>query len=129
MSERTRGVYNEVWETQVTVVQQERYDAGPFDFGAIYEDGTLDNVIHSLMAIRDSIPEEYRADARCEIGSESGSESGYECSHYASIEVRYYRPELPEETSRRLATEREMAEAEIAKARAQYEMLKAKFGP
>lgn len=66
----------------VTVVEQEQYAAGPFCF-----DGPLDAVIDSLIAIRNSIPEEYRASAMCSIASVSD----YEDSHHASIEVTYTR--------------------------------------
>jgi hypothetical protein len=52
-----------VWTTTVTVVSQAQYDSGPFDFGASYKDGTLDEVIKSLLAIREMVPAEYRDSA------------------------------------------------------------------
>jgi len=112
------------WFVTETVVSQERYDDGPFYFGASYEDGSLDRIIASLIAIRETIPAEYRDSARCEIDSESG----YEGSHYASIEVSYSRPETAEETLER--ERHKMAETVAAeqKQRAAYEALKAKFG-
>jgi hypothetical protein len=54
-----------------------------------YKDGTLDEVIKSLLAIREMVPAEYRDSARCGIDS-VGS---YEDSHYATIEVSYIHSE------------------------------------
>lgn len=107
----------------VTVASQERYDEGPFSFGASYTDGSLSEVIDSLIAIRDSIPAEYRSAARCEIDSESG----YEGSHYASIEVTYERPETDEEVTRRLHQESVKAKIDRAAEYAAYERLAKKF--
>ena len=113
------------WKTRVVVLSQERYDAGAFNFGASYDDGTLDAVIASLAAIRDSIPEEYRAAARCGIDSTSG----YEDSHYATIEVSYDRPATDEEIAAVVAREQASAAAVQAKELADFERLKAKFAP
>ena len=84
---------NDGFVTEVTVVSQEQYDEGPFDFGASYTNGTLDRVIQSLLDIRESIPAEFRADARCGVGSVAG----YEDTHYAQIEVCYQRPATADE--------------------------------
>lgn len=98
-----RSVYNivdgeKVWSTAVYVVDQEKHDRrGPFEFGAGYADGSLNAVIDSLIAIRGSIPVEYRERARCDIGSTSG----YDGEHYAHIKVLYFRPETADETAER----------------------------
>lgn len=125
----TRSVYNvvdgkKVWIRQVTHVLQERYSDGSFNFGAIYEDGSLNAVIDSLIAIRESIPEPYRENARCEIDSESG----YEGSHHATIEVRYSRPETPAETAEREAEANRLAEQERIKELRTLAALQAKYG-
>ena len=84
---------------RVCVVHQEKFDVGPFNFGASYEKGTLDAVISSLQAIRGSIPEQYRESASCEFDSEGG----YEGEHYANIRISYDRPETAEEAIERKA--------------------------
>lgn len=126
---RVRSVYNEVngkreWFADVTVVSQDRYGQGPFVFGESYEDGSLDRVIESLHKIRNSIPEEYRTKARCEISSEGG----YEDSHSASITVKYYRPETPGETAAREAEMANETAAKEAQEKSAYEALKRKYG-
>lgn len=107
----------------VRVVDQERHDAGPFNFGASYEDGTLAAIIKSLTEIRDSIPEEYRDKARCEIDSESG----YEGSHYAHIKVSYERPETDGEVVTRLQDEAVAAMLKEREERAKLAALQKKF--
>lgn len=109
--------------TTVTVADQERYDGGPFEFGASYTDGTLDRVIESLEKIRASIPAQYRNKARCEIDSESG----YEGSHYAHIEVSYERQETDEEVIERVKIDRERARIMESAERAQLDSLKSKY--
>lgn len=109
--------------TTVYVARHERHDDGPFEFGASYTDGTLNAVIESLDKIRDSIPREYRAKARCEIDSESG----YEGSHYASIEVSYVRPETDEEVVARVKIERERSRIERLTDEAKLRHLKKKL--
>ena len=49
--------------------------------------GPIDAVITSLARIRDAIPEEYRAAARCEITTEAGPDG-----EYPLVRVSYYRP-------------------------------------
>ena len=126
---RKRSGYREVdgkriWSTKVTIVDQERYDGGPFEFGSSYESGSLNRVIDSLLAIKEQIPAEYRDIARCEISSSGG----YEGSHFASIEVNYERPETPDETVDRERQEQATILDAERKQRATYEALKAKFG-
>src|SRR5581483_5199751 len=111
-------------KVRVTVCNQERCDEGPFNFGESYSDGSLAKVLKSLEAIRDSIPEPYRAKARCEIDSNSG----YEGSHYAHIEVTYERPETDEEWAKRKAELQERIAFHTAKKRQQLERLKAELG-
>ena len=113
----------ERFKRTVRVVLQEQYDGGPFDFGESYEDGSLNRVIDSLLAIRESIPAEHRASARCQIDS-VGS---YEGSHYARIEVNYARPETDEEWAERRTRDISEAQAERQREMAEYERLKAKF--
>ncbi len=107
------------WTTTVGVLSQEQYDKGPFHFGESYNDGSLDRVIEALNAIRDSIPEEYRAVARCEISSLSG----YEGSHCANIDVKYSRPATGDEITA-TADYREAARiAEVHRLHAQLDRL------
>jgi hypothetical protein len=107
----------------IPVCVQEQYDEGLFDFGNTFEDGTLDRVIRSLEAIRESIPEEYRAAATCGIMSESG----YEGSHYARIEVSYDRPETDEEMQRREKRDRDHEAAIRREERALLKRLQNKY--
>lgn len=58
----------------------------------------------------EQIPEEYRANARCEINSTGG----YEGEHYGHIEISYDRPETVSERGERTARE----EAHLAVLRA-----------
>ena len=60
---RKRSGYREVggkqvWSTTVTIVDQEEYDSGPFNFGNGYENGSLNTIIESLLAIREQVPVE-----------------------------------------------------------------------
>lgn len=102
----------------VTVVSQEEFDEGPFNF-----DGTLDEVMANLAAIREMIPEGFRADARCEISSKGG----YESSHYATIEVSYYRPMTRDELAQEEAALQFQRQYREACEREQFEALKKKF--
>ena len=104
----------------MSVCDQERYDGGPIDFGASYTDGSLLKVIGSFQKALASIPKEYRAKARCEIGSKSG----YEDSHYAHVEITYERPETDAEVIARVKIERETDRIARLKKRAQFENLK-----
>lgn len=118
---------NEPRDVCVNVVKQEKYDSGPFDFGGM-ERGSLDSVIKSLLKIRASIPPEFRRDAICDIDSVLS----FEDSHYATIEVYYYRRETAEEISDRIQRDenfrRHAQVAQEESERAEYERLKAKFG-
>lgn len=107
----------------VTVVSQEQYDHGLFNFGCDYEDGSLQEVIDSLLGIAARIPEEFRSAARCKIDSVLG----YEDSTYASIEVTFRRPETDEEWGARIAKAERKELQEEAKARRDYELLKQRF--
>jgi hypothetical protein len=79
----------------VLVVWQEEFEKGEFVF-----DGMLDEVIASLARIRERVPEEYRALARCEIDSD------VECDNPpARIKITYCRPEIDEEVTKRLQSE------------------------
>ena len=108
---------------EVTVLHQESCDDGPFNFGGDFKEGTLNRVLKSLIAIRESIPAEFRATASCEISSESG----YEDSHYPAITVRYMRPETLQEAAECEARDKQRRDEETAKARIYYEELKKRF--
>ena len=61
----------------------------------------LNSVTEWFQAWLANIPVEYRYEAECDIGSIGG----YEDSHYATIEISYYRPETPAEWGERIAKE------------------------
>ena len=113
------------WLTSITLVSQERSDNGPFDFGENYGKGSLERVINSLLLIRDSIPEEYRADAYCAIDSASG----YEGDHWPSIEIGYKRPATDDEIRCAKAAIEQRKQEELVNARQKYEALKRRFEP
>jgi hypothetical protein len=108
--------------TEVTVVRQEQYDKGPFCFGNLYDEGTLNAVIKSLLDIRESIPAEYRDVAQCQIDSSVEWDSST-----AEITVSYERPETPEETEMRESQNRKSERERIDKRKAEYERLKREF--
>lgn len=122
--ERDESVNGAALRVVVSVVNQEQYDGGTFDFGNSYEDGTLDRVLASLNSIRDQIPEEFRSTARCEIESRSG----YEGSHYASIAVSYTRPATTEEVAQWHHSRAVQASHREAQERATLAALQAKYG-
>ena len=66
----------------ITAVSQAYGEQGPFIF-----EGTIDDVIASLVSIRDSIPEEYRGTARFT----------FETHEDAGVVVEYQRPMTPDE--------------------------------
>lgn len=106
------------------VVAHSQFDEGRFNFGDNYSDGSLDLVIQSLLDIKNSIPEEYRASARCSIDSEGG----YEGSHYATIEVTYVRPATDEEIEVYHRQQALRQAEQEAKERRELERLIVKFG-
>lgn len=116
--------------TRVVVLYQSQYGGAPpvntdnkwFDFGSKYEDGSLNKVIDSLLTIRESIPDEYRATARCEISNDSEFDMTY-----ATIHVSYDRPETPEETAARKAKDKQEANERERIERSMFERLKARF--
>lgn len=125
----TRSIYRtvdgqKVWSTVVTVIDQDCYDSGDFNFGAAYEDGSLNAVIESLLAVREKIPAEYRDKARCEIDASGG----YSDSYYAHIKITYERPETTNECKRRELEEDQRAAETDRKDRAAYEALKRRYG-
>jgi hypothetical protein len=108
--------------TIVTVLHQRSYDDdGAFDFGSDSQDGSLDKVIESLIAVRDSVPPEYRASARC------GFESDYESSS-VEISVSYQRPATNDEIEARRSQADFAAKAREWDERSTYARLKAKYG-
>lgn len=106
----------------VWAANQSEYGGGPFKF-----DGPLDEFIADLMQVREGIPEEYRASARCVISTEDDFDS-----RVASIEIRYHRAETDEEMATRQERERYNAKLEAvareAKERVLYDELKRKYG-
>lgn len=109
---------------RITILSQEKYDGGMFCFGGGTE-GSLDAVMDSLKEIRESIPPEYRHLATCEIASIGGHEG----SHYATIEVTYDRPEIPQEARDRETRIRYGEMQAEAHELAVYIALRQKFGP
>lgn len=107
--------------TTVTVLRQRSYDdKGAFYFGGS-SDGSLNRVIDSLIAIRDSIPAEFRDVARCEFESEYESTS-------AEIEISYQRPATEAEINERAERRRREFDAAAARELALYAALKARYG-
>lgn len=104
-------------QKQVVVVNAEQYDP---DFPPT----PLLEFQAWLEAMIEDIPEEYRGTATVEFDS-AGS---YYDSHYAKVEISYYRPETDEEwAARRADVEARLAAQQNAE-RAAYEALKQKFG-
>lgn len=112
------------WMIKVVVADQEQYGAGPMTWGGEHQEGSLDAVVGALIAIRESIPEEYRASASCEIDSVSG----YEDSHYAHIWVGYTRPATSEEIAESEALAAQRNRMREQEERATLARLKAKYG-
>ena len=84
----------------------------------------------NLLAFRDwlaqqieSIPAEYRDVAKIDIGTDSSYDT---C--YATLEIKYQRPETPEETAARERRDADRRREREAADRAQYEALRRKFG-
>lgn len=111
-------------------VDQSRYDSGQFVFR-----GSINEVINSLIAIRDSIPSEFHENTTAEISSEPDYDG-----HYANIEISGWRFETDEEEKSREDLEKEerkkkrAAQAAVRKnkeekERAEFARLSAKYGP
>jgi hypothetical protein len=83
-------------------------------------DGPLDKVIESFVALRETIPAEYRHLARFEIESELG---------YALARITYERVETDLEESERLVREADLRKAAERRDRETYEALKRRFEP
>ena len=101
-------------QVSVTVFRAEQYDGkAPFSY-----DTKLVDVIAWFQQKLEEIPEQYRANAVCEIGSTGG----YEGSTYWTIEITYDRPETASERGERIAAAEAQAiekrEREIAAAKA-----------
>lgn len=109
---------NKKWVTRVTVADQQQYDHGP-----ITMDGTLIEVTGSFNRALNSIPEEFRKNAYCEIDSVSS----YEDTHYAHILINYERPATEDEIAQAVQREKDMKLARERKEQAEYERLRAKF--
>jgi hypothetical protein len=112
-------------EVVETVLDQQLYDTGPFIFGSANTYGTLDKMIASLTAIRESIPRQYRDSAMAEISSVLS----YGDSNYPRIEIKYVRPETNEEKQVREAKVQAELVALSQKRRLEYERLKREFEP
>lgn len=108
----------------VVVVRQEQYGGGPVDFGATWTEGSFQKVLDSLLDVQDSIPEEFRDAAYCQI--DSGTQWD-QC--YAEIEIGYSRPETDAEVEARVSERKRDDADEIAVAWQRYQELKAKFEP
>lgn len=109
--------------TTVYVVRQQRYDTGPINFGASYENGSFLKVLNSFKAALANIPAKYRANACCQIDSEGG----YEGSHYASVEITYNRPETDAEVLSRVKVEAEQNRLATENKKVQLKKLKSEL--
>jgi hypothetical protein len=103
---------------EVTVVDQSQYEDGVFVF-----DGKLDSVIASLLRIKATIPEEFRAVAEFEIESRSDYDS-----HRASVVVKYRRPATAEESAQWHSQRAADAARREAQERATLLALQSKYG-
>lgn len=104
------------------VADQEQHESGPFNFGDDLA-GSLHRVIESLVAIRESVPEEYRAEAFCEFRSRSDYDGG----GIPTIQVSYRRPETDEEVVERLSWEAHMRSLTEQEERATLAALQSKY--
>lgn len=109
-------------QVKETVIDQGQFDGGPVCFGGLYDDGSLDDVIGSFVAIRESIPEHYRETARCEIYSDI-----FYDSNHARVRINYMRPETDEEVVERLQQDDIAKMLKERTERAQLERLKEKY--
>ncbi len=111
------------------VLSQRGDEDGQFYFGSLNHEGSLLKVTKSLLAILESIPDEYRDNAMCYIYQEDDYDR-----KDVFIKVFYYRDETNQEYNERMIREAERAyagEAEYRKQeeadRALYETLKKRF--
>jgi hypothetical protein len=102
----------------VLVVGEEEFEDGELVF-----DGMLDEVIASLVRIREEVPEEYRALARCKIDSDVEYDNPP-----ARIKITYCRPEMDEEVTKRLQSELIQNEMRDREERAALDRLQKKYG-
>lgn len=119
MTTRTSKYNSGEYITTVTLVNQERYDSGPFEF-----DDKLVSFVSKVAVILESIPMEFRNSAEIEIDSHSG----YEGSSYASIKIEYARPASAEEKAACDAQIEDRRAWERDRELAQLNALKAKYG-
>lgn len=110
MTDRREKIVSVVWQ-------------GSMDVGPVPMDGPLDDLIRSLLAVRRSIPKEWRLTARCSIDGES--EHGFA---YPTIEITYSRPETDEEEAARYAEHSRRLNAAMNQEIAMYLRLKEKYG-
>jgi hypothetical protein len=82
-----------------------------------YDNYDLSSIGTSIMSAMARVPPEYRD----KIQSDDNGE-------YFSLEFYYYRPETPEETAARDATNAQYAAERDERDRREYERLKAKYG-
>jgi hypothetical protein len=110
MSEERRTV-------TVTVCDLEQYDGDwPGSAVADFKQWFADKLCQ--------IPPEFMDTALVELGSVSG----YEGSHYATINIRYCRPETDEERATRIARVQALQQAQERQELQQLAALKAKYG-
>ena len=89
-----------------------------------WPEGSLVEVIAWFQAKLESIPEEYRASAKCEIASEGG----YDGDHTPCIRITCSRPETAAETVAREAREAERAATTRARELETLRELQRKYG-
>lgn len=104
----------------VDVVSADVYD---LPFWNKRGEGSLAIFQEWLAGVIKKIPAEYMHTADIEISSAGG----YEGSHNATITISYSRPLTKKEIDKRNANTKSAAARDLARARAQYEYLKAMF--
>lgn len=110
MTERQRKTISAVWQ-------------GNLNWGPVPMDGPLDDLIRSLLAVRRSIPSEWRSTAICRIDAENDYGSPY-----PTVEITYSRPETDEEEAARCAEHNKRLNAAMNQEIATYLRLKEKYG-
>lgn len=107
--------------TTVTVLSEASYDDDRVFNFSDRADGSLDRLIDRLIAIRGTIPAEFRDVARCDIDSDYESTS-------VDIAISYHRPATDAEIAEHAKRDRQYREADDARQRLLYAQLKARYG-
>lgn len=105
------------WATKVTLFRQQRYDGEWMPENA-------EKAIKWLQNIVAQAPPKFRSAVKIEIDSESS----YEGSHYASIEISYWRPPTAVEIAKRRAAAKAQANEARQREIDTLKALQAKYG-